>query len=52
MTELRIGVFVVAIRFIGALYYLLTFYFVKCLMLTFIIKRKLIEKSYFLYREI
>lgn len=43
--------FVIAIHFIGTLYYHLTFCFVECLMLNFIIKKKLSEKSHVLYRE-
>jgi len=47
-----IRVFVVVIRFIEASYYRSTFYFVGCLMLTFVIKRKLSEKFHFLYWKI
>jgi len=43
--------FAIVIHFIGILYYCLPFCFVGCLILSIIIKRKLNEKSYFLYRE-
>ena len=43
--------FVMTIHFNETLYYRLTFCFIKCLMLKFIIKKKLSEKSHSLYRE-
>ena len=45
------GVTVIAIHFIGTLYYRLVFCFAGYLMSNFIIKRKHSEKSHFLYRE-